>query len=610
MARASKIDRRLGAPGASQQRRGLSAALIGAAATAAALVVAVPAATAATQATGFYIDGAGYGHGIGMSQYGAAGYAQNGYTYRQILAHYYEGTTLGQVSPSHQVRVLIKQGATSFQGSGTRLGPKTKLKPSLTYSVQPTSKGLLLSAGGKLYGVWKSPLIVSGKVPLDVPGLGQYRGQLEFVQTGSRVDTINVVGIEDYVRGVVAAEMPSTWPAQALEAQAVAARTFAVATNAVSKLFNVYDDTRSQVYRGVSAETPNSDAAVAATAGQIVEYGGAPALTYFFSSSGGYTESIQNVWQGVTPEAWLHGVPDPYDDSFDNPYYRWKETLSVNSAAGKLKRYLKGSLKGIEVLQHGVSPRIVKAAVVGSKGTVDISGQQLQTLFGLRSTYVAFTTITSKGVVSSGVVGSGGSGSSGSADAPDSAGTGGSGAVATSPGSGYGASGVGPSSTATTTPVGTTTVSQTSPTGGATPGGPATPTTTTGAVAAAASVRRGAPAIFMNDFAVAVPVGGLLSWAPAAYPVAGAQPAARITRQLLAAAHRAVVRSRRYTVTGSAYPTAPGSVVHVQRHRGNAWRTVASGHVTVGGTYSVRVKHPGSYRVVLHGVDGPAVTVS
>lgn len=317
----------------------------------------------------------------------------------------------------------------------------------------------------------------------------------------------------------------------------------------------------------------------------------------------------------MTPEAWLHGVPDPYDDSFDNPYYRWKETLSVNSAAGKLKRYLKGSLKGIEVLQHGVSPRIVKAAVVGSKGTVDVSGQELQTLFGLRSTYVAFTTITSKGVVSSGVVGSG-SGASGSGS-PASGGAGESGAG----GGGSGLSGVGPSNAAaTTTPDGSTTPGQTS-TASTTPGGvAATPTTTTGAIAAAAAARGvaggGASAMFTNDFALALPVGGALSWVPGVQEAVGveaaarAQPVERVTRELLAVARRAVVRSRRYAVTGSAYPTAPGSLVHVQRQRGSAWRTVALGHVTVGGTYSVRVKHPGSYRVVLHGVDGPAVTVS
>lgn len=351
-----------------------------------------------------------------------------------------------------------------------------------------------------------------------------------------------------------------------------------------------------------------SNAAVDATAGQIVEYGGAPALTYFFSSSGGYTESIQNVWQGVAPEAWLHGVPDPYDDSLGNPYYRWKETLSVGAASGDLKRYLKGSLKGIEVLQHGVSPRVVKAAIVGSKGTVDVSGQQLQTLFGLRSTYVAFTTITSKGVVSSGTLGSGSGsvgtvGSAGSAgpggSGGGSAGTGSEGGAATSPGSGYaasggtGLSGDGSSTSSATTPGQTTTT---------TPRTSSTPTSTTGAVAAAAAVRNDAitdpaPAPFTNAFAVS-----------AAFPTV--EPAVRITRELLSAAREAAIRARKYAVAGTTFPASPGSVLHVQRQLRGGWRAVARGHVTLGGTYSVRVKRPGSYRVVMGGVIGPAVTVS
>ena len=127
-------------------------------------------------------------------------------------------------------------------------------------------------------------------------------------------------------------------------------------------------DTRSQVYGGVAAQTPSGDAAEAATRGEVVDYAGQPATTYFFSSSGGYTESVQNAFLGVAPEAWLIGVPDPYDDADGNPYYRWHENLSVGAAAHRLGKLVKGSLEGIKVLQRGVSPRIVQAAVVGTEG--------------------------------------------------------------------------------------------------------------------------------------------------------------------------------------------------------------------------------------------------
>ena len=95
------------------------------------------------------------------------------------------------------------------------------------------------------------------------------------------------VPLERYVRGVVAAEMPSSFPAAALEAQAVASRTYALTSDAGGSRFDVYSDTRSQVYRGVAAETSATNAAVAATAGQVVLYAGKPVITYFFASSGG-----------------------------------------------------------------------------------------------------------------------------------------------------------------------------------------------------------------------------------------------------------------------------------------------------------------------------------
>jgi stage II sporulation protein D len=116
-------------------------------------------------------------------------------------------------------------------------------------------------------------------------------------------------------------------------------------------------------------------------------------VTYFFSSSGGYTEDVQNVWQGVTPEAWLQGEPDPYDGAGSNPYHRWLVHLSLRSAAADLRGLVRGTLVGITVTRHGVSPRVVTASVVGTKGRTTVTGTQLQEAFGLMSTYMSFTTI-------------------------------------------------------------------------------------------------------------------------------------------------------------------------------------------------------------------------
>jgi stage II sporulation protein D len=362
--------------------------------------------------SGFYIRGGGDGHGIGLSQYGTLGYAQHGWSYSRILAHYYEGTTIGSVSPSTIIRVLLEDGSASFSGADSKVGTKT-LKPATTYAVRPAADGKMdvLDGATKVAEV-SSPLTVSGPGPLTVAGLGQYRGDLVFRPDSSGgVQTVNALDIEDYVRGVISAEMPSSWPAQALRAQAVAARTYALTSGSVSSTFDVYSDTRSQMYEGVAAETPATDAAVAATRGQAVTYHGVPVVTYFFSSSGGHTESIQNVWLGSSPEPWLRGVPDPYDGAGGNPNHRWAYNLSVPAAARRLRGLIKGSLVGIRVLKHGTSPRIVEAAVVGTGGSTEVTGPALQQDFGLMSTYMAFTTVSTRGAFSAST--SGGSGSGG-----------------------------------------------------------------------------------------------------------------------------------------------------------------------------------------------------
>ena len=336
---------------------------------AATLALAGPALAASTPATTLYVSGGGYGHGIGMSQYGAYGYALHGWTYQQILAHYYTGTALGKTNPAQTVRVLLGSGSAAFAGA-TQVGNKS-LNPSLTYDVVPLANGSLKivnQSSGKAVGTFSAPLTAVGPGPLSLAGLGAYRGSLEFRPNGSGgIYTVNVVGLDDYVQGVVAAEMPSTWSAQALDAQAVAARTYAITTDVSGGFYNLYPDTRSQMYRGVAAETAATDAAVAATSGQIVTYNGAPAVTYFFASSGGYTENVEDAWPGATPDPWLRGVPDPYDGAGGDPYHHWTRQMSLATATKDLGKLVKGKLVGIKVTEHGASPRIMTANVIGSR---------------------------------------------------------------------------------------------------------------------------------------------------------------------------------------------------------------------------------------------------
>ena len=362
-------------------------------------------ASSAAAAGVLFVRGGGYGHGIGMSQYGAYGYAQHGKDYRFILAHYYQGTTLGQVDPKQIVRVLLATGPTAFAGA-TQAGTR-KLDPSLTYRVVPRADGTLVLLGptGRKLGVFPAPLRASGPGPLAVAGLGSYRGALEFRPDGSGgVETIDALGLDDYVRGVVAYESPSSWPAAALQAQAVAARTYAITTSVAGDGYSLYPDTRSQMFGGVRAETAASDAAVAATSGQVVEYRGVPVTTYFSSSSGGYTASVQDVWTGATPEPWLHAVPDPYDGAGGNPYHSWTYSYSIAAAQAKLRSLVKGAFVGVRVLKHGDSPRILLAAVVGTKGTTTVTGSDLQQLFGLQTTLATFTVITAQNGTGQGLV--------------------------------------------------------------------------------------------------------------------------------------------------------------------------------------------------------------
>ena len=368
-----------------------------------AMLAAAPAAQAATKLT---ITGAGFGHGIGMSQYGAYGYSLHLKDYGFILGHYYTGTTLGQLDSNPEVKVLLQGGKHAVSFSGAVAAGDLKLDTAKTYTVRRGDGGLVMrDATGAAVGTTPGPVRIDAAVgePLrlngtSVPGVrnGLYRGALVISASGSSALTaVNALDLEDYVRGVVSGESPSAWPVEALKAQAVAARTYALTTHAGGGLFDQYADTRSQVYRGVAAETPNTDAAVAATAGQVVTFGGQPVTTYFFSTSGGETEDVENVFVGSDPKPWLKAVEDPFDGV--SPKHRWGPyRFTASQVQRKLRRYLRGSFKRIRVVQRGVSPRVVRAQVVGTRGVTDVTGPQLRSAFGLFDTWAYFSSVTSK----------------------------------------------------------------------------------------------------------------------------------------------------------------------------------------------------------------------
>jgi stage II sporulation protein D len=270
----------------------------------------------------FLFSGHGWGHGVGMSQYGAYGYAQHGWTYPQILAHYYPGTTLGKTATT-TIRVLLADGQKTLKISSTAPftvtdgAGRSHTLPSGAFSF---GTGLRLPVdGGPLQGLTAPVTFSPGPgAPLT---LGRaYRGQILVDVVDGKLRAIDVLPLEQYLYGVVPAEMPSTWAPQALDAQAIASRSYALATRQLAAPFDVYSDTRSQMYLGIASETTAATAAVDATAGRVVLFRGKVATTVYSSSSGGETSSSVDAWGG-TPTPYLVSVPDPYD--VISPFHNW-----------------------------------------------------------------------------------------------------------------------------------------------------------------------------------------------------------------------------------------------------------------------------------------------
>jgi len=375
-------------------------------ATAACVASLLLSASAASASPLLVIDGAGDGHGVGMSQVGAEGLAQHGYSYQQILAYYYTGTAIGTLPTAPTVSVLLQGGKRSIAFVAEQdVGAGSVALRGGGYIARPSGASLIsiyaqrshhtLIVGSQVTITSGTPFTLAGKTGGGVAD-GRFDGSLELVRRGARLDAIDVVGLEDYVAGVVPVESSPSWPAAELEAQAIAARTYAVTTQ-VNSEFDLYGDTRSQAYGGVGAQTPSTDTAVTATAGLVVTYNGAPVTTYYFASSGGETEDVQNAFAGSVPEPWLVAVSDPYDDSRFGPI-----ALTLAKAQKALGKLLAGTLEGIDVTQRGVSPRIVTAQVIGSGGTTTVTGEQLAAALQLPSTWACFALTDASGVPPSG----------------------------------------------------------------------------------------------------------------------------------------------------------------------------------------------------------------
>ena len=331
------------------------------------------------------VPGKGFGHGVGMSQYGAFGFAQEGRSYKRILRHYYKGVEIGRAD-TRGVRVLLTTGLGSLLFTEARKACGKTLNPDRSYSFGLAGGGVELnrSGGRRIKRCGNEGAASGGSVRFS--GVGTYRGKLIARNVGGDLYAINRVGMEAYVRGVIPSEVPASWPAGALRTQAVAARSYALATRLNGNGYDLYDDTRSQVYGGQSVETAATNSATRATAGEVIKTGGGTATAYFFSTSGGQTENSEFVF--AEPRSYLKSVNDPFDKR--SPVHSWRLRLSNSEMESKLSGLFAGKLKRIRVLKTGRSPRIVRAKVVGSRSSTAVSGDTLRFRLGLRSTWAKF----------------------------------------------------------------------------------------------------------------------------------------------------------------------------------------------------------------------------
>jgi len=325
----------------------------------------------------FLVEGGGWGHGVGMAQWGAEGAAIHGWSYRRILGHYYPGTAI-QIVPARPVRVLLAEGRSSVEiGSAA---------PYLVVAANGrkvhVAAGRTLRLGPDLR-LGKNPLIppvriVPGAQPLTL-GSDGYRGELRLLRRDGGLPVVNRIRLDLYLRGVVPYEMPKGWHAEAYKAQAVVARSYALATMHSATDFDLYADTRNQVYGGIKAETPATNQALGATASRVLTYGGRIIVAYYHSSSGGRTDSSRDVWHGPSIP-YLVSVPDPFDTI--SPHHRWSLVLRPQALAS---RY------GLPVrdlrLERDSGGRAARVLLLGGGRTKAIDGTAFRRDLALQSTF-------------------------------------------------------------------------------------------------------------------------------------------------------------------------------------------------------------------------------
>jgi SpoIID/LytB domain protein len=399
-------------------------------ATALVLVAALIGGSVAHAADSFRFHGSGYGHGIGMSQWGAYGLAQKGWSHKRILTHFYSrtrvvrSTTLpkkvrvGLTSGRSTIHLTAKNGPVRLWLDGPSVTPVAKIPRGKTWTVSAAPMlrkysirdGTGALVGGTRWGGPARPLFATyagAGARVFVPeadevwhqGFAYAYGFLEFDLLGCAnrcVERLTIeLPFERYLRGM--GEMPSSWPGAALRSQAVAARTFA--TYKIRRYglrsdcdCHLVDGAGDQVYVGynkeIGADGDRWVAAVVGTAGEVVTYNGSVIQAFYAASDGGYSEDVEDVWHGGNPAyaiPYLRGVCDPGEYTSANPWTDWTRAFTASGLSSRLAPYTGGigRIGRFTNVRRGVSGRIVSAIARGTGGSASVAGSELRAALGL-----------------------------------------------------------------------------------------------------------------------------------------------------------------------------------------------------------------------------------
>jgi SpoIID/LytB domain protein len=377
-----------------------------------------PAATPETATMLTVYDGHGWGHGIGLSQWGTYGYAtKTSLTYRQILRHYYTGIDFGS-APNGWVRVLLNDDRASVYVRSSAAftltnGVRTKRIPGgrqarITWNAVKGVSHVTWGSGSTDFsgdltarpGTRRLQLLNKNQ---NGSSAVQYRGSLLVYHLDAGYTIVNRLRLESYLYGVVPHESPSWWPARALRVQAVAARSYAVASLKSGGLYDVACTTASQVYDGVDGrggEQPASTSAVDVTRGVIATYGGQVITAFFFSTSGGRTANIEDVWTSASPVPYLKSVDDPKETQdaagrTGSPYHDWPQPLRFTEAQVRTALGLSDPVTAVvATTKDSQGERVIEALVVQGDSGVPITGDSLRSKLALRSTWFSLRTVS------------------------------------------------------------------------------------------------------------------------------------------------------------------------------------------------------------------------